>query len=160
MNRAKIQDYIDQREEQRSLIYHIEEKDQTHFTVNGHPYELVKDYRDGFNSEKFAERFSSVLSKYDYIVGDWGYDQLRLKGFMMMIIPYLNQNWVLIRLKITYLSIVILAVRILSFTMMMFVFHGTVTVSVERKLRQSFMNGDGELNNRTCVNGIISVQNV
>ena len=26
MNRAKIQDYIDQREEQRSLIYHIEEK--------------------------------------------------------------------------------------------------------------------------------------
>ncbi len=48
MNRAKIQDYIDQREEQRSLIYHIEEKDQTHFTVNGHPYELVKDYRDGF----------------------------------------------------------------------------------------------------------------
>ena len=81
MNRAKIQDYIDQREEQRSLIYHIEKKDQTHFTVNGHPYELVKDYRDGFNSEKFAERFSSVLSKYDYIVGDWGYDQLRLKGF-------------------------------------------------------------------------------
>ena len=41
MNRAKIQDYIDQREEQRSLIYHIEKKDQTHFTVNGHPYELV-----------------------------------------------------------------------------------------------------------------------
>ena len=34
MNRAKIQDYIDQREEQRSLIYHIEKKDQTHFTVN------------------------------------------------------------------------------------------------------------------------------
>lgn len=26
MNRAKIQDYIDQREEQRSLIYHIEKK--------------------------------------------------------------------------------------------------------------------------------------
>ena len=26
MNRAKIQDYIDQRVEQRSLIYHIEEK--------------------------------------------------------------------------------------------------------------------------------------
>ncbi len=34
------------------------------------------------------------------------------------------------------MSIVILAVRILSFTMMMFVFHGTVTVSVERKRRQ------------------------
>jgi len=81
MNRAKIQDYIDQREEQRSLIYHVEKSDKAHFTVNGHPYELVKEYRNGFDAEKFAERFSSVLSKYDYIVGDWGYDQLRLKGF-------------------------------------------------------------------------------
>ena len=26
-------------------------------------------------------RFSDVLSKYDYILGDWGYGQLRLKGF-------------------------------------------------------------------------------
>ena len=61
MNRAKIQDYIDQREEQRSLIYHIEEKDQTHFTVNGHPYELVKDYRDGFNSEKQVFKLKEFL---------------------------------------------------------------------------------------------------
>lgn len=81
MNRAKIQDYIDQREEQRSLIYHVEQVDETLFKINGHPYELVKNYRDGFNAEQLAQRFSSVLSKYDYIVGDWGYDQLRLKGF-------------------------------------------------------------------------------
>ncbi|MBB1079834.1 YutD family protein [Limosilactobacillus sp. STM2_1] len=81
MNRAKIQDYIDQREEQRTLIYHVEKIDDTHFEINGHPYELVKNYRDGFSSESLAERFSSILSKYDYIVGDWGYDQLRLKGF-------------------------------------------------------------------------------
>ena len=26
-------------------------------------------------------RFSQILTKYDYIVGDWGYDQLRLRGF-------------------------------------------------------------------------------
>ncbi|MBD5806447.1 DUF1027 domain-containing protein [Lactobacillus sp. 0.1XD8-4] len=81
MNRAKIQDYIDQREEQRTLIYHVEEIDDKHFKVNGHPYELVKNYRNGFNPESLAERFSNILSKYDYIVGDWGYDQLRLKGF-------------------------------------------------------------------------------
>jgi uncharacterized protein YutD len=81
MNRAKIQDYIDQREEQRADLYHIERDDENHFRLNGHPYELVKDYRDGFNPTELAKRFSSVLSKYDYIVGDWGYDQLRLKGF-------------------------------------------------------------------------------
>lgn len=44
-------------------------------------YQLVEDYRNGFNKEDFVERYSDVLSKYDYIVGDWGYDQLRLKGF-------------------------------------------------------------------------------
>ncbi len=28
-----------------------------------------------------GERFSEVLARYDYIVGDWGYEQLRLRGF-------------------------------------------------------------------------------
>ncbi|MGM9907753.1 YutD family protein [Limosilactobacillus sp.] len=81
MNRAKIQDYIDRREEQRSDLYHFTAQDHTHFTLNGHPYELVKEYRDGFNGLELAKRFSNILSKYDYIVGDWGYDQLRLRGF-------------------------------------------------------------------------------
>ncbi|GAA0303298.1 uncharacterized protein YutD [Gracilibacillus halotolerans] len=49
--------------------------------IHGHLYEIIKDYRDGFEETAFQERFSDVLSKYDFIVGDWGYDQLRLKGF-------------------------------------------------------------------------------
>ena len=81
MNRARIQDYIDQREEQRADLYHFAPQDLTHFTLNNHPYELVKEYRDGFNGAELAKRYSNILSKYDYIVGDWGYGQLRLKGF-------------------------------------------------------------------------------
>ena len=49
--------------------------------IDGHPYVLVKNYRDGFRTDKLKERFSQILTKYDYIVGDWGYDQLRLRGF-------------------------------------------------------------------------------
>lgn len=90
MNRAKIQDYIDRREEQRADLYHFTAQDHTHFTLNGHPYELVKEYRDGFNGEELAKRFSNILSKYDYIVGDWGYDQLRLKGFYDKSNPQFN----------------------------------------------------------------------
>ncbi|MBR8695329.1 DUF1027 domain-containing protein [Enterococcus faecalis] len=41
----------------------------------------MSDYREGFNAEKLGERYSDVLARYDYIVGDWGYEQLRLKGF-------------------------------------------------------------------------------
>ena len=44
-------------------------------------FEIVTDYRDGFNEEALLARYSDVLLKYDYILGDWGYGQLRLKGF-------------------------------------------------------------------------------
>ncbi|MDR1568810.1 MAG: YutD family protein [Streptococcaceae bacterium] len=44
-------------------------------------YRIVFNYREGFDAEKLEQRFSNILGKYDYIVGDWGYDQLRLRGF-------------------------------------------------------------------------------
>lgn len=44
-------------------------------------YEVIKDFRNGYQQEPLNERFSEVLIKYDYILGDWGYGQLRLKGF-------------------------------------------------------------------------------
>ncbi|WP_040224629.1 YutD family protein [Bhargavaea cecembensis] len=44
-------------------------------------YEILEDYRDGFQEEAVNDRYSEILSKYDYIVGDWGYGQLRLRGF-------------------------------------------------------------------------------
>ena len=44
-------------------------------------YEIIEERGDGYNEEAFLERYSEILTKYDYIVGDWGYGQLRLKGF-------------------------------------------------------------------------------
>lgn len=44
-------------------------------------YWIKKNYRDAFQTEKLQERYSDILNRYDYIVGDWGYDQLRLRGF-------------------------------------------------------------------------------
>lgn len=49
--------------------------------IDGRPYLLLENYREGFQIDKLKERFSQVLTKYDYIVGDIGYDQLRLHGF-------------------------------------------------------------------------------
>jgi uncharacterized protein YutD len=49
--------------------------------INGKTYQLVDEHKDGWNPEAFKERYSDVLDRYDYIVGDWGYSQLRLKGF-------------------------------------------------------------------------------
>lgn len=55
--------------------------DDTHVSIGERQYILVHNHREAFDSERLGERFSDVLSRYDYIVGDWGYDQLRLKGF-------------------------------------------------------------------------------
>lgn len=44
-------------------------------------FELIEDYRESFDEERFSARYSDILDKYDYVVGDYGYDQLRLKGF-------------------------------------------------------------------------------
>ncbi|MEO1768239.1 YutD family protein [Candidatus Enterococcus ferrettii] len=55
--------------------------DETNLLIGERQYRIAVDYREGFDAERLGERFSEVLSRYDYIVGDWGYDQLRLKGF-------------------------------------------------------------------------------
>lgn len=49
--------------------------------IGGKSYELIHENRSGWNPEAFRNRYSEVLERYDYIIGDWGYNQLRLKGF-------------------------------------------------------------------------------
>ena len=40
-----------------------------------------KNIKDAFDVTAFNQRFSEVLTKFDYIVGDWSNEQLRLRGF-------------------------------------------------------------------------------
>lgn len=49
--------------------------------IQGTNYNLIENYKDGFQQDSVEERYSDILKKYDFVVGDWGYDQLRLKGF-------------------------------------------------------------------------------
>lgn len=49
--------------------------------AEGFTYEIIEDYREAFKEDAFLDRYSEILTKYDYIMGDWGYGQLRLKGF-------------------------------------------------------------------------------
>lgn len=51
------------------------------FKTGGNAYTLVHEHKNGWDAEAFKERYSEVLERYDYIVGDWGYNQLRLRGF-------------------------------------------------------------------------------
>lgn len=50
-------------------------------TINEHTYELLKDYREGFELPEVESKLTDYFEDYDYIVGDWAYGKLRLKGF-------------------------------------------------------------------------------
>ncbi|MGM8365199.1 YutD family protein [Virgibacillus sp. W0181] len=49
--------------------------------INGKKYKVMEDIKSALQEDVLKERYSDVLKKYDFIVGDWGYNQLRLKGF-------------------------------------------------------------------------------
>lgn len=49
--------------------------------LNENAYELIEEYKDGFDEEALKERYTSYFEEYDYILGDWAYGKLRLKGF-------------------------------------------------------------------------------
>lgn len=49
--------------------------------INDKKYELIKNYKDGYNQEELESKLTDYFDNYDYIVGDWAYGKLRLKGF-------------------------------------------------------------------------------
>lgn len=51
--------------------------------INGEIYQLVENYRDCFNLEEIQQKLNDVdyFNDFDYILGDYAYDKLRLKGF-------------------------------------------------------------------------------
>ena len=51
------------------------------YNINNNTYELIKDYKNGFDYEAVKERYTEYFDDYDYILGDWSYGKLRLKGF-------------------------------------------------------------------------------
>lgn len=49
--------------------------------VNGFKYEIIKDRGDCFKIDEFTYLYTDYFEEYDYILGDYSYDKLRLKGF-------------------------------------------------------------------------------
>lgn len=48
--------------------------------LNEIEYELIEN-QDGFDMEEVEAKCTDYFKPYDYIVGDWSYGKLRLKGF-------------------------------------------------------------------------------
>lgn len=50
-------------------------------TIRDNNYEIIKDYKNGYNKEEFINKHTDYFDDFDYVVGDWAYGKLRLKGF-------------------------------------------------------------------------------
>ncbi len=48
--------------------------------INEQEFDLIKD-KDGFDQTEVESKLTDYFDPYDYIVGDWSYGKLRLKGF-------------------------------------------------------------------------------
>lgn len=49
--------------------------------IDENKYEIIKEYKNGFDKEEFINKCTDYFYDFDYVVGDWAYDKLRLKGF-------------------------------------------------------------------------------
>ena len=49
--------------------------------INNYTHEIMENYKDGYEDEAFKEKYTDYFYDYDYIIGDWSYGKLRLKGF-------------------------------------------------------------------------------
>lgn len=60
-------------------------------TIGKNTYKIIKEEKNGFDIDAFKERFTDYFEPYDYIVGDWAYGKLRLKGFNDKGNPHYNK---------------------------------------------------------------------
>lgn len=68
-------------EMRRPVINKVNRVSDDEILINDHEYRLEVNYREAFDEESLAERFVGLFSRYDFLVGDIGSGQLRLKGF-------------------------------------------------------------------------------
>lgn len=49
--------------------------------INGVTYEIVRNDDNCIDKEVLAEKITDYFDPYDYIMGDYAYDKVRLKGY-------------------------------------------------------------------------------
>lgn len=49
--------------------------------INEKEYEVIENYKDGLDTELLTEYLTEYFDDYDYILGDFAYGKMRLKGF-------------------------------------------------------------------------------
>ena len=49
--------------------------------INDIEYEIIRNDKDCINKKELEEKITDYFDEYDYIMGDFAYDKVRLKGY-------------------------------------------------------------------------------
>lgn len=49
--------------------------------IKNYKYEVIENYKNGFDEKEIVDRVDEYFVEFDYILGDYAYGKLRLKGF-------------------------------------------------------------------------------
>ena len=49
--------------------------------INDIEYEIIRNDKDCINKKELEEKITDYFDEYDYIMGDFSYDKVRLKGY-------------------------------------------------------------------------------
>lgn len=59
--------------------------------INNQKYMVLENYRNGYDEEEVVSKLTDYFDDFDYIIGDWSYGKLRLKGFCKKNNPRLSK---------------------------------------------------------------------
>lgn len=60
--------------------------------LDNYEWRLIEEYKNGYDEEALKEKYTDYFEPYDYIIGDWSYGKLRLKGFCNKINKICNRS--------------------------------------------------------------------
>ncbi|PKY91160.1 hypothetical protein CYJ27_05490 [Aerococcus christensenii] len=81
MSKMMDQEWLAKRQATNYVSAQVIQTDTNHYEINGQPFLLIKEKEQAFDREALSDRYMDILDSYDYILGDWSFDQLRLTGF-------------------------------------------------------------------------------
>ncbi|TPR24383.1 DUF1027 domain-containing protein [Apilactobacillus micheneri] len=82
LDRKTIEETVEENRSSKKPLAKISQENDDRLLINGHDYEIIKNVENCFDLEIFKQQYNPIFSKYNYIVGDYAYGVLRLKGFL------------------------------------------------------------------------------
>lgn len=81
LTRQKQEEYKEKRAQQNFKTARVQRIDDDGYLINNQKFRLTENINNAFDEAAVSDRYMNVLDQYDFVVGDWSFEQLRLKGF-------------------------------------------------------------------------------